>query len=95
MAIVNTHLPHGVEKSQFNKRVNSFNSIFNNINFNGEMDLLNHDILLLLGDLNFRIKDKTRDQVIQKVQGKFFSRKLQSGDPNFRNIKTISYFTNF
>jgi len=67
IAFINTHLPHGVESAQFEKRIASVNSVFKNVTFDGEMKLLEHDVLLLLGDLNFRIREIKREEVIRKV----------------------------
>jgi len=68
IAIVNTHLPHGVEEAQFQARLSSVDKIFENVTFNNFMTLFEHDVMLWFGDLNFRIRDYTRDEVIDKVK---------------------------
>lgn len=70
LAVINTHLPHGTEESQFSKRISSVSTIFSNLNFESLLPVLEHDVVLLLGDLNFRIRDVPRDEVIQKVKDK-------------------------
>jgi len=67
LAVVNTHLPHGVEKSQFEKRITSIDAIFKNVTFREDLHLLQHDLVFFLGDLNFRIKDISRNDVLQRV----------------------------
>jgi len=68
LAIINTHLPHGTEKEQYQARLDSIPKIFSSLNFGNYSSLLDHDAVVWMGDMNFRIRDFTREEVISKVQ---------------------------
>ena len=67
MMIINCHLASG--KMKDNERIKQLSTIFktafqNNLRNRG-MTMENHQQVLLMGDLNFRIRDLDRDQVIE------------------------------
>ena len=65
LAFVNCHLVPHLENND--KRIQELHDIMTYLIFTGNTKLFDHDVLFLIGDLNFRIEGKEYDEVVQIV----------------------------
>lgn len=95
-ALINSHLPHGTDTSQYKQRLLSIDKIFNCIKF-ADLDksILDHDVVLFQGDLNFRISNVTREEVLQHLDAKEKSQCLKADELNslLKSHSIISQFS--
>uniref|UniRef100_H2XMJ7 Inositol polyphosphate-related phosphatase domain-containing protein n=1 Tax=Ciona intestinalis TaxID=7719 RepID=H2XMJ7_CIOIN len=92
IAVLNTHLHANLEVCE--KRIIDFEKILKGIDFNETCDILSHDVVLWIGDTNFRIDDVSRSDVIKLVQEKKYKTLLKK-DQLIKNQRSHNLLSQF
>lgn len=71
ICFLNVHLSAHLNNNE--ARIGDVNEIYREMDFGGTTTILSHDIVLMFGDMNFRIDDYTREFIIESVEKKNYS----------------------
>ncbi|CAK8671194.1 unnamed protein product [Clavelina lepadiformis] len=75
ICILNTHLPAHLEYDE--ARVEQFCDIIEQMDFDNTLPILSHDVIFWSGDLNFRINDFSRKEILDLIEKKSYTDLLQ------------------
>ena len=93
IAIINVHLPMDSKKNGvgINHRIEAFNSLLNNSDI--QRIIKNTKCVFIVGDLNFRIDDDSRNQLNNYLNSYHFNKKTQDISPDDKKVYTCKFDT--